>query len=302
MTDLARQPLPAERRWGNPTALAFQSSGLALAATQWGEDHGSPPIVLLHGWKDHGRMWDAVGTGLAARYRVIAPDLRGHGDSAWSPDGDYSILAMLGDLNALIDQHAGGPVSLVAHSMGADIAMRFAAAFPEKVKSLLAIEGFGLGAAHRRRLFRRPVHDRYRRAIMDRNNTSNDHSYTSVADARARFARAHPKFSAELVDRFLAHGLRHDAQANVWFWKRDPKLVAPAMLGPELNALRQLWRHIDCPVLHLRGGASPFADPQAEGLADCFRTARYAVFEGAGHWVHQEQPERFMALLEEFLA
>lgn len=294
--------LDQDRRGISPTAITFSSSSLELAATLWERNATAPVVVLVHGWKDHGRMWDGVARALAVDYRVLAPDLRGHGDSAWSPDSDYSTLAMLGDLNALVDQCAGKPVSLVAHSMGADLAMRYAAAFPEKVECLFAIEGFGLGAGHRRRLFRRPVHERYRRAILDRSAAPEDRGFASVDEARTRYAQAHPKFSAELVSQFVAHGLSHDPGLRRWFWKRDPRLVPSGMVAPELNTLRQLWRQIKCPVMHLHGTASPFADPEREGLMACFQAARYTQIKGAGHWPHHDNPDEFIAILREFLA
>ena len=78
---------------GQPTSHYFISQRLRLHYVDWGNPT-APPLLLLHGGRDHCRNWDWVAQRLRDRWHVVAPDLRGHGDGAWSPDGDYSMLGV----------------------------------------------------------------------------------------------------------------------------------------------------------------------------------------------------------------
>jgi len=97
----------------------------------------------VHGGQDHCRNWDWVAQDLKRDYHIIAPDLRGHGDSAYSPSGDYGLGAYVYDLAQLIHQQGLAPVRMIAHSLGGNIALRYAGVYPETVSKLVAIEGMG---------------------------------------------------------------------------------------------------------------------------------------------------------------
>ena len=125
-----------------PTSNSFISQRLKLHYVDWG-NRGAPPLLLVHGGRDHCRNWDWVADKLRNRYHIIAPDLRGHGDSAWSPDGNYAMDGFVYDLAQLIHQLDLGPISIVAHSMGGNIALRYTGLYPQNVRKLVAIEGLG---------------------------------------------------------------------------------------------------------------------------------------------------------------
>ncbi len=105
--------------------LAYQVSG----------PPGAPPMVLLHGLGERGASWAPVLGALAARFRVYALDLRGHGDSDWP--GSYSFELMAGDVAGLLDRLALGAVTLVGHSMGGAVAYRVAMSRPDLVGRLI---------------------------------------------------------------------------------------------------------------------------------------------------------------------
>src|SRR6201994_4036907 len=97
--------------------------GLRLHFLEWG-DHGADPVLLLHGGNQSAHSWDLVSLHLADRYHVFALDQRGHGDSEWSRDVDYSTEAKAADAAAFIaDQRMGLPV-VFGHSMGGQVTMR----------------------------------------------------------------------------------------------------------------------------------------------------------------------------------
>src|SRR6201997_2605671 len=125
-----------------PTSRIYFSQRLRLHYVDWGNPD-APPLLLVHGGRDHCRNWDWVANVLRQDWHVLAPDLRGHGDSQWSPDGNYSIAGYVYDLAQLIHQQRLAPVRIVAHSLGGVIALRYAGAFPETVSKLVVIEGMG---------------------------------------------------------------------------------------------------------------------------------------------------------------
>src|SRR5689334_18850665 len=102
-----------------PTSHSFISQRLRLHYVDWGNS-GKPLLILVHGGRDHCRSWDWTAEELSNDWHVIAPDLRGHGDSSWSPDGNYDMTALVYDLAQLIYQ-LGDEVTLVGHSLGGNI-------------------------------------------------------------------------------------------------------------------------------------------------------------------------------------
>jgi pimeloyl-ACP methyl ester carboxylesterase len=111
-----------------PTSRVYFSQRLRLHYVDWG-NAAAPPLVLLHGGRDHCRNWDWVAAALRDEYHIIAPDLRGHGDSAWSASGHYTMASYIYDLAQLVHQQELAPVAIVAHSLGGNIAARATPAF-----------------------------------------------------------------------------------------------------------------------------------------------------------------------------
>ena len=105
----------------------------------WG-DPADPPLLLHHGGRDHGRSWDRIAEGFEDAYRVLALDLRGHGDSQPEVGGEYAIRQNVIDLLALAEL-AGPPVFLLGHSYGGRIGYLAAGAFPERFRAFVSIEG-----------------------------------------------------------------------------------------------------------------------------------------------------------------
>src|SRR5205809_731761 len=100
----------------------------------------APAVVLLHGITGHARTWDDEARALAARYRVLALDQRGHGDSDPAPDGDYTVTTMAADLAAFADALRLRHFSVVGLSMGGRVAIAFAGSQPERVERLIVVD------------------------------------------------------------------------------------------------------------------------------------------------------------------
>ena len=126
----------------SPTSHSYISQRLRLHYFDWGNPD-APPLVLVHGGRDHARNWDWVAGRLRDRWHIITPDLRGHGDSQWSQDGNYGMTGYIYDLAQLVHQRGLAPVTLIGHSLGGNIATRYAGIYPDKVQSLVSIEGLG---------------------------------------------------------------------------------------------------------------------------------------------------------------
>ena len=104
-----------------PESRYYYSQRLRLHYVAWG-NQGRPPLVLIHGGRDHCRNWDPVALALQDRYTVYAPDLRGHGDSGWALGGMYSLPEFVLDTATLAASLGDGPLTIIGHSLGGAVA------------------------------------------------------------------------------------------------------------------------------------------------------------------------------------
>ena len=91
-----------------PESRFFESQGLRLHYADWGNE-AAPPLLLVHGGRDHCRSWDRIARSLQPHFHVLAPDLRGHGDSDWTKGGSYALTEYVYDLSRLVRQHGAQP-------------------------------------------------------------------------------------------------------------------------------------------------------------------------------------------------
>ncbi|HJQ17559.1 MAG TPA: alpha/beta hydrolase [Allosphingosinicella sp.] len=285
-----------------PTAQYYISQRLRLHYADWGNP-GAPPLILLHGGRDHCRNWDWVAPALRDRYHVIAPDLRGHGDSAWSPDGDYTMAAFVLDLAALIADQALAPLTIIGHSLGGAIATRYAGLYPEQLVKLVAIEGLGLPPAMQQAIFDKPVDERFRQWIDHQRGLAAraPKRYPTLDDALTRMEEENGHLSPHQVRHLTLHGIRRNDDGS-WSWKFDNyvRSISPVDISPD--DLHSLWARISCPTLLVYGSESWASNPVEDGRAAYFSNARVAMFEKAGHWVHHDRLEAFLAEVAAFLA
>jgi len=284
-----------------PISRHFVSRGLRLHYTDWGNAQ-APPLILVHGGRDHSRNWDDVARRLRHRWHIIAPDLRGHGDSAWSPDGDYAIYAFIYDLGQLIVTHKFDAVTLVGHSLGGNIVLNYTALYPETVRKAVAIEGLGISprlAAERDAI---PFADHVRRWMDElRAADGKTHKrYTSIDEAAKRMVATNPRLTPDLARHLTLHGLRkHDD--GTYSWKFDNALRIRLATDLTTQQQRELWARVRCPTLLVYGADSWASNPATDGRAAQFPNAKVSLYPGAGHWVQHDQLEPFVAELEQFL-
>ncbi len=284
-----------------PTSRRYVSQRLKLHYADWG-NASAPPLVLMHGGRDHCRSLDWVARALQPDYHVIAPDLRGHGDSDWSPDGEYSMQGFVYDLAQLIHQLKLSPVTIVAHSLGGNIAIRYAGLYPDKVKKLVAIEGLGPSPKMIEEHFKVSGAERMRKWIDDKRAAAAraPKRYPTLDDALARMKEANKFLSDEQARHLTEHGANCN-EDGTWSWKFDPYVnVWPPFDIPQEEKFA-LWAAITCPTLLVYGADSWASNPEKDGRARHFRNARVALLEKAGHWVHHDQFDAFMKEARAFL-
>jgi pimeloyl-ACP methyl ester carboxylesterase len=188
----------------------------------------------------------------------------------------------------------------VGHSLGGGVALQYAGAFPEKVGRLVSIEGLGgLGWS---RGVRRPAHVRMRDWVesMRKMEVRQLHTYPDIETARSRMVDANAHLSPSLARHLTIEGVRE--VPGGYTWKFDNFTHAGSPYEFNMEDARDLWNQVRCPLLILWGEES-WGRRFPNGLdLSAFHNYRSARIEKAGHWVHHDQFETFMSIVNGFLA
>jgi pimeloyl-ACP methyl ester carboxylesterase len=284
-----------------PITNSFISQRLRLNYVDWGNPD-APPLLLVHGGRDHARSWDWVAEELRHDWHIIAPDLRGHGDSAWSPDGNYELSAFVYDLAQLIHQLNLAPVTIIAHSMGGNIATRYAGLYPENVRKMVNIEGLGPSPKVLAERDAIGIQKRFREWIEDKRNAAGrtPKRYPNIEAAYERMKAENSYLTDEQARHLTVHGISRNEDGS-WSWKFDNYLNIWAIFDMPREDLFAIWQSVTCPMLMMYGADSWASNPEKDGRIVHFPTAKVVEYENAGHWLHHDQFDRFMADVKAFL-
>ena len=268
-----------------PTEGSIDVEGVRLHYVDWGTPV-QRPVLFLHGGSAHARWWDFLVPHLADRYRCLALDLRGHGDSDWAGSADYRLETHAADVAAVIEALDLRRVTVVGHSFGGFVAMTFAPGAGPRLAALVIVDS------------RAGISERSARFLEALRKLPPPH-YDSLDEAIRRF-RLLPVASMAQPDT-LAHVARHGMRRDLdgtWTLKFDRRAMAgsgPRDFSPGLAALQ-------CPLLVVRGAGSEIV-PQA-GLAE-FRAANpravTAEIAAAHHHVMLDQPAELARIIGAFL-
>ena len=285
----------AARRFKVPFASEAQpkdgevkAGGLLFHFLEWGSPN-HPTLLLLHGICQQCHSWDFISLALANQYHVIALDARGHGDSQWPPDADYSLDAHQRDLDGVADALGLRNFVVVGHSMGGRNGYVFASRRPDLVRGLVIVDtGPGQVAAGSRRI---------------RNFISLPDQLNSYEEFVARVMEYTGR-PAWLVHGSLQHTIREMPDGR-WTWKYD-RAIRSSDFRPQSWPSEDLWRcleAIQCPTLVVRGANSDVLAPEVfQRMLKVIPRCEGATVEKAGHLVPGDNPPGFLEVLEPFLA
>ena len=290
-----------------PTLHSFKSQRLTLSYAAWG-DTDAPLLLLVHGGRDQKRSWDWVARVLAKDYRVIAHDLRGHGASEHVSDGEYGVMDHVFDLASLVTYlkadygTRADHFTLIGHSLGGNIAVRYAGIYPEKIRKLVAIEGLGASPKMQEERRNTPLETRLQDWVDQRQKLSERTAriMANYEEAEARMRAAHGHLSDEQIAHLTRHGIRENADGTV-SWCYDPAGMGRSPSDITQAEFEALWARITCPTWLVYGANSWASNPERDGRAKHFRNAVVAEIPDANHWVHHDQYDAFMEGLSGFL-
>jgi pimeloyl-ACP methyl ester carboxylesterase len=285
-----------------PTSHSYFSQRLRLHYVDWGNED-APPMLLVHGGRDHCRNWDWVAREFRDEYHIIAPDLRGHGDSQWLLGSNYSIIDYVYDIAQLIEQRKLYPLTIIGHSLGGSITLQYAGTYAEHAAKVVAIEGLGPPPQMIQARLHRAPHERMREWIETVRGLAGrfPRRYASVEEAEERMKDANPHLSEAQARHLTIHGTNQN-EDGTYSWKFDNYVRAFSPYAFNQEEAHALWGQVGCPSLLVRGTESWASDPSKDGRASFFTNARAVNIEGAGHWVHHDQLEAFIRVVRKFLS
>ena len=252
-------------------------------------------ILLIHGMAGSSRTWKDVTEILVANHTVIAPDLLGHGESA-KPMGDYSLGAFASGLRDLLGLIGVERCTVVGQSLGGGVAMQLAYQHPELVERLVLVGSGGLGREVNwmLRLLTLPGAELlmpviFPRFVADKGNDMN------------RLLHQRGLRAPHLGEMWRAYASLSGAQNRGAFLRTLRAVVDPG--GQTVSAMDRIYLAARMPTMIVWGDQDPII-PIEHGYAahERIEGSRLEVMEGCGHFPHVEEPARFAALLEDFIA
>lgn len=278
--------------------------GLDYHVRTWG-DARARKLFLLHGWMDVSASFQFLVDALQGDFHVLAPDWRGFGLSATPQDG-YWFPDYVADFEALVDVLApDDPIDVAGHSLGANVAMVYAGARPQRVAHVAALDGFGIPAESPDRA---PAKLRkWLDALREPQSFAPYPNMTAVAD---RLQKNNPRLSRDKAEFLAPHWAEALPDGTVRL-RADPKHKLPFPTTARMDDMYAIWRAIAAPVLWLAAADSEIARWLAgggDGAAEVARrfahvpNGRLVTITDAGHMIHHDQPEAVARQIEAFLA
>lgn len=269
-----------------PTDHELILHGMKFHYLEWG-DTSKPLIVMLHGGSQQAHSWDFVSLPLSEHYHILALDQRGHGDSAWAADGDYSTEGHQTDIDAFVSDLGLSGFHLIGHSMGGRNSYVWASQNSEKLSSLTIVDT-GPEAQHR-----------------GRNRIQNFRELPDELDSFEEFANRVQEYTGRTREQTLGslkYSIR-EREDGKWTWKYDKLLRTPGHQTPQLTS-EQLWEavaKITCPTLVIRGGNSDiFAHATMDKMSEVIPNCSTVTVPNAGHLVAGDNPTDFLAAVNSF--
>ena len=250
-------------------------------------------MLLLHGFAQTCHSWDFVALAFCDRFHVVSLDQRGHGDSDWSEEGDYSPETQQADIGAVVEAIGLSNLVLMGLSMGGRNSFTYAANHPDDIRALVIVDAgpqnMRSGSQNIRTFVRQ------------------EDELDSVDDFVQRVLKFNPRRDPVQVRGSIVHNLKQ-LPSGKWTWKYDKRLREPGGRNfrhdPEMTA--RLWGYLEslaCPTLVVRGAQSDIIALDTAGdMHSRIPNGRMATVENAGHLVMGDNPSGFERAVTEFLA
>ncbi len=292
-----------------PRSQQVELRGAAIHLLSWG-DPRAPTLFFLHGWMDVAASFQFLVDALTREFLVLAPDLRGFGRSAWQPGG-YWFADYLADLDALLARFAPDEkVRLCGHSLGANVVMHYAGARPERVDTLIALDGFGIPAEASERAPEKLA--AWLDALAEVPDFAPYENFEAVAARlRKNDSRLTPDKAAFLARHWAARS--DDGKIRL---TSDPRHKRPSPIVYRVEEVYAVWRRIKARTLWVAAADShipawldrhPEGEAGTDSLAGVRRRmtnvpgASLVTIADAGHMLHHDQPQAVAQAIEAFV-
>lgn len=284
MTDHAPEQGP--QQFSNEYVSA---NGLRFHYLDWGSSE-KPPMVLLHGVGQTCHTWDLFASAMSAHFHVMAFDQRGHGDTDWAVDKDYSRASMVNDADAFTNALGLKRFFLIGMSMGGANSLVFTAEHPSKVEALVVVD---IGPRVE------PEGVKHIREFM-----KNFREFDSLDEAAEVIHKFNPRRPLEVIRKFTVVYNLKQLPNGKWTWKYDTyfsdghRSIDVKKMHDELSAS---IGNIQCPTLVVKGGESDvFSMDGARDLQKMIPGSEFSLVPGAGHSVMGDNPQGFEAAVRSF--
>ena len=267
----------------------IEMRGLRFHYRDWAATRPDAPVlVLLHGYTGHARSWDAFAHAMTDRYRVIALDQRGHGETGWAPAERYGVEDMADDLAAFVQALGLGRFTLLGLSMGGMVAMEYAGRRPSELAAVVIVD---IAPELVRSGASRIQEGQKAKDVF----ASKDEAF---AQARALDPRPPEAHHRHRIDNNLMR-----TEDGAWTWRHDRALREPGVLRPRCPEVA--WAScaaIEVPALLIRGELSDLLSPEiAERTVKTIPGAKFAEVRGSGHSIPLDAPDGFLEAARAFL-
>ena len=256
------------------------------------------PMLFVHGFANDAHVWDDIAPVVAPHYRVIALDMRGHGDSGRAPDGRYDLDALCDDLECALADLDIERFVLVGHSLGGRVSMRYAGRHADQLAGLVLVDTA-------------PEFDPRGTTRIVTDAQKGDRTFASVGDYELVLGHQYPVTPPAILSRLARSWLRarsdgrYELKLDEGFLRAHAEISDEEAERLETEESKQLWQALEglrCPVLVMRGAASDIIAPDtADRMVDeVLSNGTLEIIAQAGHSVMLDNPEAFEQALSRF--
>ncbi len=275
-----------------PQDKYFESDGMRFHYLDWGESK-NPTIIMLHGFAQQSHSWDFVALGLCDKFRIVAFDQRGHGDSDWSQNHNYSLNDYHNDIDNLIKHLGLSETLMVGMSMGGRNAFTYAASHPDLVSALVVVDAAPVAQSSGR--------DKIR------NFVSQEDVHPSIEEFVRMVHGYTPNRPIDQIWGSIKYNVKQLSDGS-WTWKYDKFLRSPDrdFRSESKDVSDAMWASLDmlkAPTLLVVGEDSDIVSLDvANQMINRISNSQLVSIPNAGHRVMGDNPVAFQSAINEFLS